>query len=293
MHTSRPSTPRFAALAALATLAASLSACGGASMPAAPVYSAGTAAPSPAATAPAADSTRSALATGDTAAAQPTATTATTTAAPAPVARPGLATEFGEVRRSTQRTLAFQRAANAPVETLTIRYNHPEGIAAQVHNRHARRAEFIGAYRDGLRISVRDERGHPLPAHMVAETLYVAGEQGQRYELRIENLTEHTFESLITVDGINTLNAQPYAPGHQGFIIPPHSHWTVSGFRLDAESVADFRFGSPANSAAAAAGTARSIGVIGVMVYPESGAVPPGFGDTTAARTQAAARPSR
>lgn len=196
--------------------------------------------------------------------------------APHPSVRPGLATEWGETRVSRVRSTHFQRASNSPFATIGVQYNDAQGVAHQAAYRSARVGEtsYIGAYGDGIRVSVTDEYGRPLPGAIVSGALYIVGEPGQRYVITLTNTTNARFEAVGTVDGLDVITGQAGSFSNRGYILRPNSTLRIEGFRQTSDHVAAFRFGSVGDSYAAQRGNARNVGVMGLAFFAEAGWTP-------------------
>ena len=202
--------------------------------------------------------------------------------APAPAAgspratslsRPGLATAWGEDVDSRISYTEFSRASDAPYDTATIWYNDARMLGAQLDRAAAQGSSFgLGPRQDGVRVSLRDERGIPLAAARAGDRVFVLGEAGQRYTVLVENRTPARFETLLTVDGLDVVTGQPGSFSGRGYILQPYGRLEVRGFRQSVERVAAFRFGAVADSYAADRGDARNVGVIGVALFAERGA---------------------
>lgn len=191
-----------------------------------------------------------------------------------PAARPGLATTWGERVSSRVRYTDFERASATPFDTATIWYNDAR-LAGMQAERAAERAEWVafGPRHDGVRVSLRDERGMALPGVVVGGRVFVLGESGQRYSVLLENRTAARFEALVTVDGLDVINGSPGSFANRGYILQPFGRVEIHGFRQSLNQVAAFRFGAVGDSYAAQRGDARNVGVIGVALFAERGYV--------------------
>jgi len=187
-------------------------------------------------------------------------------------ARPGLATEWGETRYSSMSYAPFVRASSTPYDLAAIHYNDARLAAMQAMMHSARPVQYRGMYRDGVRVSLRDEGGGALPGYFAGDAVYVLGNAGQRYTILIENMTSARFEAVVSVDGLDVINGRPAATGSRGYILQAHGRVEVEGFRQNHDEVATFRFGSVGDSYAAQTGDARNVGVIGVALFAERGA---------------------
>ncbi len=191
----------------------------------------------------------------------------------APEARPGLATEWGETRQSSMSYAPFVRASAQPTDVAMIHYNDAHLAAMQAMQHTARPTRWFGIRHDGVRVSLRDESGEALPGYYAGDTVYVLGNAGQRYTIVIENTTPARFETVVSVDGLDVINGRPASMGQRGYILQPYGRVEVEGFRQSRDTVASFRFGSVGDSYAAQTGDARNVGVIGVALFSERGAV--------------------
>ncbi len=191
----------------------------------------------------------------------------------APEARPGLATEWGETRYSTMSYAPFVRGSSQPIDVATIHYNDAHLAAMQAMQHDGRMTRWVGIRHDGVRVSLRDEGGDALPGYYAGDTVYVLGNAGQRYTILIENATPARFETVVSVDGLDVINGRPASMGQRGYILQPYGRVEIEGFRQNRDTVAAFRFGSVGDSYAAQQGDARNVGVIGVALFAERGAV--------------------
>lgn len=190
-----------------------------------------------------------------------------------PEARPGLATEWGETRYSAMSYAPFVRGAASPIDVATIHYNDAHLAAMQAMQHGGRATRWVGVRHDGVRVSLRDDRGEALPGYYAGDTVYVLGNAGQHYTIVIENTTPARFETVVSVDGLDVINGRPASMGQRGYILQPYGRVEVEGFRQSRDTVASFRFGSVGDSYAAQQGDARNVGVIGVALFAERGAV--------------------
>jgi hypothetical protein len=118
-------------------------------------------------------------------------------------------------------------------------------------------------------VDLVDDAGRPLPTFEHRGRTYVLGTLGQRYLLRIRNGSGRRVEVVASVDGRDVVDGRPAAFGRRGYVVAPYGELAIDGYRLDASSVAAFRFSSVPRSYAARKGDARDVGVIGVAVFPE------------------------
>jgi hypothetical protein len=110
-----------------------------------------------------------------------------------------------------------------------------------------------------------------LDALRVAERTYVVGESGERYSVVLTNHTEHRFEAVATVDGLDVVNGHTGDLSNRGYVLSPYATLEIDGFRQSQDAVAAFRFAKVSESYAAKTGDARNVGVIGVAFFGEQG----------------------
>ncbi len=192
---------------------------------------------------------------------------------PAPWRRPGLATQWGEERSSQVREVSFFRQnPSAPAATLRVQYDDEAGILAATGRGEDDTYQAVFPLHGGdLVVRVEDADGDPLPSLHAGGRSYVIGDEGDRYQLRIDNNTPGRFEIVASVDGLDVLDGGEAAYGKRGYLVSPWSSVTIEGFRDSYETVRAFRFGDVGTSYAAQRGKARNIGVIGIAAFEEQG----------------------
>ncbi|WP_394826698.1 hypothetical protein [Pendulispora albinea] len=187
--------------------------------------------------------------------------------------RPGLGTEWGETRSSYVRDVRFVRAdRDRPFAVATMNYNDRRGVdalAAHVAGRAPIRDFVAGG--GAITVSIRDENGEPLDAVKLGDRTLVIGHPGDRYSIVLMNHTDHRFEAVATVDGLDVINGRPGTLENRGYVLMPFATLTIDGFRQSHDVVAAFRFARVAESYAARTGSARNVGVIGVAFFTEAG----------------------
>src|SRR5690606_37225766 len=119
-------------------------------------------------------------------------------------------------------------------------------------------------------ISIEGHDGRALPSVMHGGQMFVAGEQGERYEVRLTNNSGDRVEVVLSVDGRDAVSGRMADFRTQrGYVLEPFSSVSIDGFRTSLSSVAAFRFTSPGESFAGRSGTPGNAGVIGVAVFKE------------------------
>jgi len=188
--------------------------------------------------------------------------------------RPGLGTQWGEARVSRVHDVSFARSdEDHPFAVAALNYNDREGVEALA----ARQATRSGTWREiptgggAITVSIRGEGGELLPAIKVADRTFVMGQEGQRYSIVLVNHTNHRFEAVATVDGLDVVNGHPGDLHNRGYVMMPFGTVEVDGFRQSHDAVAAFRFSRVADSYAAQTSGDRNVGVIGVAFFAERG----------------------
>ncbi len=190
--------------------------------------------------------------------------------------RPGLGTTWGETRTSYVSNAPFERADySRPFAVVSLNYNDDSGIQAIARRAGNSYASFdrsgVDAAQGALSVRVLDENGVPLQSANLGGRDYVAGTDGQRYVIQIENHTGNRFEAVATVDGLDVVDGKQGSLGKRGYLIDPWASLQIDGFRRSQSAVAAFRFGAVKDSYAARKGNDRNVGVIGVAFFHERG----------------------
>jgi len=193
--------------------------------------------------------------------------------APAPE-RPGLGTTFGEDVYAPISFAPFQRASGDPWAEVALHYNDADGVqahAAYLGTTPQPLAIYAG---DGaLAVALVDDAGRPLPGLDAQGRTLIIGEDGARYRILVRNATTARFEVVASVDGLDVIDGKPADPNRRGYIVDPHDSLVIDGFRTSDANVAAFRFGKVADSYAAQTSGDRNVGVVGLAIFAERGAV--------------------
>ncbi len=190
--------------------------------------------------------------------------------------RPGLGTTWGETRTSYVSNSPFDRADYShPFALVSLNYNDDSGIQAMARRMGNSYASFdrsgVDAAQGAVSVRLLDENGAPLPSTNFSGRDYVAGSDGQRYVIQIENHTGNRFEAVATVDGLDVVDGKDGSLSKRGYLIDPWATLQIDGFRRSQSAVAAFRFGAVKDSYAARKGNDRNVGVIGVAFFHERG----------------------
>ena len=192
-------------------------------------------------------------------------------AEPRPETRPGLGTEWGETRTSRVHDVSFVRDSSRPFATAVLNYNDRRGVDAMANAKAREVRRDSSAAGGAVTIQIRDASGNPLEAVHVGDRTLVVGQAGQRYSIVLTNNTNHRFESVVTVDGLDVINGRPGTLENRGYVLMPFATLEIEGFRQSNAAVAAFRFAAVSESYAAQMGSARNVGVIGIALFGERG----------------------
>lgn len=189
--------------------------------------------------------------------------------------RPGLATGWGDERKSEMSYSDFDRASSKPAGTDAIFYNDSEGIKAM-----ARAPEKVGAMQTAagslVEWGIKGGYGY-LPAYK--EYGYgrrlVGGSKGGSYSIVVKNRCKSALEIVASVDGLDVMDGKTASFSKRGYIIYPGETLEIDGFRKSQNKVAAFEFSGVSDSYANLRhGDTRNVGVIGIAVFTQKGVDP-------------------
>ena len=113
------------------------------------------------------------------------------------------------------------------------------------------------------------ETGQVLRTYAHHGRLYVAGQPGARYGLRVRNLTSGRVMVVLSVDGVNIVTGETADYGQNGYVLDPWSSYDLNGWRKSQAQIAAFAFAPQGQSYAARTGRPTDVGVIGMAVFRE------------------------
>ncbi len=132
------------------------------------------------------------------------------------------------------------------------------------------------AHADPVDLKVVDrETGQPLKVWRHAGRLFVAGQPGARYGLRVTNHTGRRVLVVLSVDGVNILSGETAGYDQRGYVFGPYETYDLNGWRKSDSEIAAFAFAPLSQSYAARTGRPGEVGVIGMAVFKEKVAPPP------------------
>lgn len=193
--------------------------------------------------------------------------------------RPGLATTFGETRKSPMTSTAFQRATSKPYGVDAIYYNDHEGLKAM--GALASKISGLQSTAGGvMEWGVKGGFGF-LPTYYSysyssgQHRRFVEGSHNGRYIIVLKNVCKSPLQVVLSVDGLDVIDGKPASVTKRGYVVPAGETLEVEGYRTGYDSVAAFKFSTVSNSYAnLSRGDTRNVGVIGLAVYTCKGIDP-------------------
>ncbi|MBS0360758.1 MAG: hypothetical protein JSR98_05220 [Proteobacteria bacterium] len=119
------------------------------------------------------------------------------------------------------------------------------------------------------------ETGQALQVWPHHGRLFVAGQPGGRYSLRVTNHSDGRVLVVMSVDGVNVISGQTAAYNQTGYVLFPRQAYDVTGWRKSDTEVAAFTFAPLPQSYAARTGRPQNVGVIGLAAFREKPVPPP------------------
>ncbi|MBL8948147.1 MAG: hypothetical protein JNK45_33540 [Myxococcales bacterium] len=165
----------------------------------------------------------------------------------------------------TLAALALCLTAAATLPASTAQAHGPGGGA------HRRPVAAVAA--PTVRVMIEAPEGGAFASVEHRGAMFVAGELGERYAVRLVNDSADRLEVVVSVDGRDVLSGKVGDFKRQrGYVIDPFGEVVIDGFRRSLDHVAAFRFSSVRDSYSARRGTPQHVGVIGVAVFREKAA---------------------
>jgi hypothetical protein len=118
------------------------------------------------------------------------------------------------------------------------------------------------------------DTGQPLRVWRHHGRLFIAGEPGERYSLRVTNHTDGRLLVVLSVDGVNIFTGETAGYDQRGYVLYAYQSYDINGWRKSTTEVATFSFAPLPQSYAARTGRPSDVGVIGMAVFTEKAAPP-------------------
>jgi hypothetical protein len=119
-------------------------------------------------------------------------------------------------------------------------------------------------------VHVESPDGGDFPSFRSGGEVWIAGSEGQRYNLRLQNHSPERVEVVVTVDGRDVISGRlgDYVK-QRGYVLDPFDTLIIEGYRQSLDNVAAFRFADLGDSYSAQLGTPIHVGLIGVAAFAE------------------------
>jgi hypothetical protein len=117
--------------------------------------------------------------------------------------------------------------------------------------------------------------GRPLAEYYARGRTYVEALKGAEYELRLRNNSADRVAVALSVDGLNTIDAQHTSAWNASkWVIEPNQTITISGWQMSSERARRFYFTNERDSYGAKLGQTANLGVISAVFFRERRPVP-------------------
>lgn len=139
------------------------------------------------------------------------------------------------------------------------------GSTAAAHPHHVRHSEIRPPYT--LEVLVD---GRPLPPLAGRGRTYIEAIAGREYSLRFSNHTDRRVAVAVSVDGLNSIDAQTTTAGEGSkWIVEPRQTLTLDGWQTSGDVARRFFFTTETASYGAWLGETDNLGVISAVVFRE------------------------
>ncbi len=172
-----------------------------------------------------------------------------------------LGTKWGDEVTSHVTEVNLKRLSDQPIAESQVRYANKQYQGKTVNS--------ISLAAGKISFSIVDDVDAVLPLFREGQSYFLAGQDGQSYQLKYENHTDSTFEVVASVDGIDVLDGSNASRTNSGYVLHPHSELKIEGFRKSDSAVASFTFSKPEDAYAANSnnGSIQNTGIIGTVIY--------------------------
>jgi len=112
--------------------------------------------------------------------------------------------------------------------------------------------------------------GRPLAEYRSRGRTYVEALRGAEYELRLRNSSPDRVAVALSVDGLNTIDAQQTSAWNASkWVIEPYQTITITGWQMSSERARRFYFTTERDSYAAKLGRQSDLGLISAVFFRE------------------------
>lgn len=118
-------------------------------------------------------------------------------------------------------------------------------------------------------LNVEDRDGRAYREFHQQRQAWIAGEQGEPYQISLHNNSNERVLVVLSVDGVNAISGERASFQQAGYVLAPYGETVVRGWRKSLGSVAQFYFTRSGDSYAARTDRPFDVGVIGAAVFRE------------------------
>lgn len=128
----------------------------------------------------------------------------------------------------------------------------------------------INMTNDKIQTSI-EVNGRAIRCYQHDGRVYLESREDVTYAIRVKNKTGGRIKAVIGVDGLSILTGKIATdkPDEMGYILQPYEEQVFKGYRVDNDTVAEFKFVKRERSYATEAGNGPGNGVIAVRAYTE------------------------
>lgn len=183
-----------------------------------------------------------------------------------------LQTQQGKSIASKARDVTARRISDQPDDIASLRYIEASAVRRLLGVDPEQRLNLL--LDDGnVEWSVLDENYRAIPLQRTygdSGMFHLAGVGGSNYMLRFHNRSEHSYQVIATVDGLDVIGGKSSnLRSNGGYMLGPQQWLTIHGFRKSNKEEASFLFSTQGRAYAAnsEAGDVLDIGVISVTLF--------------------------
>ena len=115
-------------------------------------------------------------------------------------------------------------------------------------------------------------KGRPITEYPHNGQTFIEGRAGSSFEIAVKNHNGFRVEAVVSVDGLSVLDGKDAGPLSSGYVLGPYEEIVIPGWKVNDATAAAFEFGGKGRGATYAeqsTGSARNVGVLGLLVYRE------------------------
>jgi hypothetical protein len=124
---------------------------------------------------------------------------------------------------------------------------------------------------NNIAVSIETKAGRPIRTYSHEGRTYIESHENLEYRVRVKNKTGKRIKACISVDGVSIVTGKSISdkPEETGYIIGPYGDELFKGYRVDENTVAEFKFVKKEASYATEQGVGQGNGVVAVRAWVE------------------------